>query len=68
MVRVPLRAAPVLRATEKLNLPKPVRLASEVITIQSALLTAVQLQPGAALTLAVPLPPALVNESERETR
>ena len=56
MVRVPLRAAPVLVATAK-STPFPVPLVPEVTVIKPALLAAVQPQPEVLITFTVPEPP-----------
>jgi uncharacterized membrane protein len=57
-VMVPVRAGPVLAATEKLTVPLPVPVAPAVMVIQASLLVAVQAQPAAAVTLVEPAPPA----------
>ena len=57
MVRVPLRAAPVLVATAKPTTPFPVPLVPEVTVIKPALLVAVQPQPEVVTTFTVPEPP-----------
>jgi hypothetical protein len=57
-VIVPVRAGPVLAATEKLTVPLPVPVAPAVMVIQASLLVAVQAQPAAAVTLVEPAPPA----------
>jgi len=55
---LPVRVDPTLAPTENLTLPAPLALASEVIAIQDADVVAFHLQPGAAFTATVPLPPA----------
>ena len=47
--------------TEKLTVPLPEPLAPDVMVIQVALLTAVQLHPVVAVTLTVPVPPEEVH-------
>jgi hypothetical protein len=58
MVIMPvLEALPVLPAAEYCTFPLPVPLLPEVIVIQPALLTAVQGQTVAAVTLTLPVTP-----------
>jgi hypothetical protein len=58
-VNVPVRpVVEALDATEYVTVPLPVPLAPAVTVIQAMLLVAVQLQPLAAVTLAVAVPPA----------
>ena len=59
MVIVPLRAGPTaaFEATLKLTVPLPLPFAPPVIVIQTALLTAVQVQPLPAVTFTLLLPP-----------
>ena len=61
MVRVPLRAAPVLAVVENPTTPFPVPLAPEVTVIKPALLVAVQPQPDVVVTLTVEEPPLAWN-------
>jgi hypothetical protein len=61
MVRLPLRAAPVLAATENPTTPFPVPLAPEVTVIKPALLAAVQPQPEVVVTFTVADPPLAWN-------
>ena len=56
------RGAPLLLATEKLTVPFPEPLAPEVIVTKLLVRTAFQLQLAAALTLKLPVPPALLND------
>src|SRR5581483_545498 len=69
IVIVPLRVLVLLfAATMKPTAPLPAPLAPEVMTIQSALLFAAQLQPPCVVTFTLPLPPLapkfwLVGES-----
>ena len=58
IVMVPQRYVSVLNGTENATVPLPVPLLPDVIFIQSALLTAVQLQVlNVAVTSTLPLPP-----------
>ena len=63
MVMVPVRAAPVFAATLNATEPLPEPLAPEVTVTHAALLLAVQLQPLAADTATVPVPPAAAIEA-----
>ena len=56
---VPMRAGPGLGATLSVTVPLPLPLPPEETVIQSALLTAVRVQPFAPVTLIVTVPPAL---------
>jgi hypothetical protein len=59
MVIVPDREDVVgFSSTRKLIVPSPAPLAPATTVIHWVLLAAVQLQPGAALTLTLPVPPA----------
>ena len=61
-VSVPVRELPVkFSLTSKLTRPLPLALAAEVSTIHELLLTAVQPHPPGAVTVTVPLPPAIAN-------
>ena len=60
MVIVPVLELELLR-TVYLTIPLPVPLLPDVITIQIALLFAVQRQPLCADTFTVPVPPEYVN-------
>ena len=57
IVSVPLRAAPVFAATEKLTVPLPFPDAPEVTVIQLSALTAVHAQPVSAVTETDRVPP-----------
>lgn len=58
MVPVPVRVnVPVLADTEYSTRPYPMPLLPELTVIHGALLTAVQLQPGNAVTSTRPVPP-----------
>jgi len=61
MVKVPLRAAPVLVATENPTVPFPVPLAPDVTVIKPALLAALQPQVDVVMTFTVPDPPLAWN-------
>lgn len=56
MVTVPLRAAPVLASAFMVTVPLPAPVEPDATEIQGALLTAVQLQRAAAVTVAVAAP------------
>lgn len=58
-VMVPVRAGPVLAATEKLTVPLPVPLAPPVIVIQLSLRTACQSHAAVVVRLKLPVPPAV---------
>jgi hypothetical protein len=63
IVSVPVRlVVPVLAATLKVTVPPPVPAAPAVTVIHTALLTAVHVQPAAALTVVLTVPPAAVND------
>ena len=58
MVKLPVRALDeVFSPTAKLTPPGPTPEAPEVMVRKAALLVAVQVQPAAALTATLPLPP-----------
>jgi len=61
-LKVPVRASPVFWLTEKFTVPFPVPDPPEEIVIQETLLAAVQAHPAAAVTLALPCPPAAAKE------
>lgn len=65
IVKVPVRALVlVLAATENLTVPLPEPLLPEVMVIQLAWLTAVQLQELVVATFTVPVPPLAMNDWE----
>ena len=66
---VPVRAALLFKATEKLTVPLPLPVLPLVRVINAELLTAVKEQPASVLTRKLPVPPAegksaLVGDSE----
>jgi hypothetical protein len=61
-VIVPVRAVPVLFATEKFTAPLPLPGVPEVIVIHPSLLMAVHPQPAPAVTLTAPGPPDSVKD------
>jgi hypothetical protein len=61
IVSVPLRAGPVVAATENCTVPFPLPLAPLAIVIHGALLVAVHPHSGIAVTAIVPDPPALAT-------
>ena len=69
IVRLPTRGSTAgLASTEKERVLLPLPLTPEEISIQPALLEAVQLQPSGDVRLTLPLPPSESNEALAEDR
>jgi hypothetical protein len=62
-VKAAVLADPVLAATEYVTVPLPVPLVPDEIVAQDTPVDALQVQPLAAVTVMVPVPPLLVKEA-----